>query len=268
MKAKDRPRSWSFWIWGFVFLFLAHVLAVFWLADRRNISPLWPQPRAFLYLGGDAAQDQRMAELTSGRDPTLFALPHPESFSGGAWLKFQPERPKLTNGAAPPEWLPLPVAQLGTALDEYVATNRPSTGPLLASLRRRVNPEVRLPDEPVVARSTVQVEGRLQQRGLVFVPPLPDVPHPDVLANTVVTVSVNGDGRVESAALVREAGSKPAESNALALARSFEFSPLPIRDARVRAAAPPAIGRLVFTWRLVPPTHAAAAPVSAGPSNR
>jgi hypothetical protein len=155
------------------------------------------------------------------------------------------------------------VAQLGAALDEYVVTNRPSAGPLLASLRRPVNPEVRLPDEPIVARSTVQVEGALQKRGLVLVPPLPDVPHPDVLAATVVTVAVNGDGLVESAALVREPGSKLAESNALALARSFEFSPLPIRAARSRAAAPPTIGRLVFNWRVVPPTNEP--PVAAGP---
>ena len=61
---------------------------------------------------------------------------------------------------------------------------------------------------------------------------------------------------VESVALVRDPGSKLAESNALALARSFEFSPLPIRDARARAIAPLTIGRIYFTWRVVPPTNA------------
>jgi hypothetical protein len=265
MKASECPRSWSFWIWGFVFLFLAHALVVVWLADQRTIAPLWPQPKAFLYLGGDPPFDRRLGELTSGRDPTLFALPHSESFSGGAWLKFQTQPPRLTNGAAPPEWLPLPVAQLGAALDEYVLTNRHSAEPLLVSLRRPASQEVRLPDEPIVARSTVLIEGGLLQRGLVLVPTLPDLPHPDVLAATVVTIAVNGDGCVESAALVRDPGSKLAESNALALARSFEFAPLPIRDARIRAASPPTLGRLVFTWRVVPPTNAPAAPAAAGP---
>jgi TonB family protein len=250
--------SWSrhVWIWGFVFLFLSHAFAVFWLAERQTNLPSWQKPAAFLYLGGSPDTDLRIAKNTALRDPTLFALPHAENFSGGAWLNFRPQVLQLTNWIAPPEWLAPSLEQLGKSFDEYVATNRPSEDQLLASLRATAAPEVRMPDQPVITHSTAKIEGALAARKLVFTPELPNVPHSDVLAKTIVTVSVNGNGVVESASIAKDSGSKWADDSALRLARAFSFEPAAVPVARARDNSPPVFGRLVFTWNTVPPTNA------------
>ncbi len=262
MKAAQSRWSPQVWIWGFVFLFLSHAFAVFWLAERQSPSPSWQKPLAFLYLSGASDTDQRVAKITAWRDPTLFALPHPQSFSGGAWLNFLSEVPRLSNWTAPPEWLSLPVEHLGKALDEYVVTNRSSEAPLLASLRSPRVTEVRIPDQPILTNSMVKVEGLLASRKIESSPPLPNVPHNDVLAQTVVTVLVNSAGVVESAAVARESGLKSADDRARQLARAFSFEPLAARAAPARDMAPPTFGRLVFTWHTVPPTNLAPAAVS------
>jgi len=258
MKPAGSSWSRSAWFWGFVFLFLAHALAVFWLAERRQYKTLQQKPRAFLFLGGDHDYDRQLAQAAALRDPTLFALPHANGFSGGAWLSFQPQFPALTNWSAPPEWLPLESAHLGLALQEYVTTNRPSESRLLASLRATRPPEVRLADEPILTNSTLNVEGGLKSRRLVSQPALPSVPLSDLPGRTVVAISVNGDGLVESASVSRESASRWADERAVELARMLEFEPLPIRDVRARRMAQPTVLRVVFSWHAIPPTNSAA----------
>ena len=251
MNAVERQTSRQFWIWGFVFLFLLHAFAVFWFADRREIKPLWQKPNAFLFLSGDSTMDRRVTELAVLQDPTLFAVPHPHGFSGGAWLNFRPQVPTLNDASAPPEWLSLPEEQLGGALNEYIATNRPSEGQLLALLRATKTAEVRIPNEPVITNTTIRVEGPLASRELISVPPLPSAVSADVLRTTVVTVAVNGDGVVETASVVGESGSKAADDQAAHVARLVEFKPAGLRDARARLMVQPTLGRLVFTWHVV-----------------
>jgi hypothetical protein len=263
MKAAGSSWSRHVWIWGFVFLFLSHAFAVFWLAERQSTLPSWQKPTAFLYLGGNPDTDQRIAQKSVLRDPTLFALPHAENFSGGAWLNFRPQLLQLTNWIAPPEWLTLPLEQLGKSFDEYVATNRPTEDQLLASLRVTAAPDVRMPDQPVITKSTAKIEGPLTLRKLLFAPALPNVPHADVLAKTIITVSVNGNGVVESASITRDSGSKWADDHALRLSRAFSFDSAAIPDTRVRENSPPVFGRLVFTWNTVPPTNAGPSTASA-----
>ena len=256
MKAAEHRSSFGFWIWGFVFLFLAHAFAIFWFSDRTNVEPLWQKPGAFFYVAGDPDAEKRIAEFTSLRDPTLFALPNAHGFSGGAWLNRQPEIPQPTNWSEPPESLALSADQLGGSLNDYVATNRPSEAQLFASLRAAKSPIVRIPDTPVFTNTTVRSEGELAARRLVRTPPLPSADQSDVLRPTVVVVSVNGNGMVETASVAGESGSRSADAQAIQLARRFEFEPLPIREARARQMASPTIGRLVFTWNIVPPTNA------------
>jgi TonB family protein len=254
---KSEQRTWQFWVWGFVFVFLAHALAVLRFAEKETPAAAREQPRPFFYLSLDEASERQIAELTLGRDPTRFALPNPHGFSGGAWLRFRPETPTLTNSSAPPEWLTLSAKELGRTIDEYLATNRPSEEQLLASLRATKSIEFRTPDEPVLTRTTVKIDGPLAARKLVNAPPLPSAVHSDVL-RTVVSVAVNGDGLVESASLLRESGSKKADQEALELALAFEFEPAPIRNVAERAAAAPTVGRIVFTWHVAAPTNGTA----------
>jgi hypothetical protein len=256
MKAVERRSSFGFWIWGFVFIFLLHAFAIFWFSDRTTAEPLWQKPGAFFYVAGDAEAERRIGELASLRDPTLFALPHAHGFSGSGWLKLRPQVPTLTNWSEPPEWLVLSADQLGSSLNDYVATNRPSEAQLFASLRATKSPAVRIPDEPVFTKTVVRVEGELATRKLIHTPPLPSAERADVLRPTIVVVSVNGDGVVESVSVAAESGLKDADDQALKFARLFEFEPVAIRNARTRQMAAPTIGRLVFLWSVMAPTNA------------
>jgi hypothetical protein len=257
MKSVDARWSVHVWFWGFVFVFLSHAFAVFWLGDRASFSPAPPRPSAFLFLGGSLDTDAHLAEHAALRDPTLFALPHLNGFSGGAWLDFQPQAPALSNWTAPPEWLPAPIAEPGRTLDQYVATNR-LPGDLLTALRTTPAPEIRIPARPLLSHSSVRVLGPLAGRKIAFAPALPNVLTNDVIGSTAVTLSVNRDGIVESASVVhRESGSALADHDALLLARAFLFEPLPAIAATTTSAS--TFGQLVFTWNTVPPTNSATA---------
>ncbi len=255
MKAVESSWSRGAWSWGFIFIFLAHALAVFWLAERREYKTSRAKPRAMFFLAGGPEYERRLAEASMLRDPTLFALPHENGFSGGAWLNFQSAPPALTNGSAPPEWLALDPGQLGGSLQEYITTNRPSESRLLASLRAIRSPEARLADDPILTNSMVQIEHGSTVRRLIFHPELPRVPMADMPGSNVVVVTVDGDGRVESASVSDKSASKWADQRAIELAWRLKFEPLPIRNALARQAAPPTVLRVVFTWRALPPTN-------------
>lgn len=256
MSAPHSGRSRGFWLGGFLFLFLIHTFAIFVYGEREKALPPRKQIEPFLYIAGDEATDEQLAKLTGWRDPTLFALPHPQGFSGGAWLTFQPEMPARSNWTAPPEWLPLPAAQLGQTLHEFMTTNRRPEETLLAALRAPKTLEARLPGEVLAMKTSARVEGPLLSRPLARTPALPGIPSSDVLKNTVVSLAVNGEGVVESLSVAGASGSTEADERALALARLFEFQPLALRDARARETAPPTLGRIVFNWQLLPPTNA------------
>jgi TonB family protein len=240
-------------------LFLLHAFAIFHFGERRDFEPPSREPRGFLFVAKESPIETQLAELMAYRDPTLFALPHPHGFSGGAWQLFDPEVPKLTNWTAPPEWLELPDDQSGRSLNDYLATNRPSAEPLLAALRMTRRSEPRIPSEPVLTNTIVRVEGSLAGRALVKVPPVPKVVHPDVLkAPTVVAVSVNGDGVVETASIAGSSGLRTADEQAVKAARRFEFQPVAIRHVRDRESAAPVSGQLIFIWQVVAESGTAA----------
>ena len=256
MSTLPSGRTRGFWVGGFLFLFLIHAFAIFVYGEREKSLPRRKPIEPFLHIAGDAATDDQLAKLTGWRDPTLFALPHPQGFSGGAWRKFQPETPARSNWTAPPEWLPLPVAQLGETLHEFVTTNRRPEETLLAALRAPKTLEVRLPGEALAVKTSARIEGPLAARALIHAPSLPGLASADVLKNTVVSVAVNGEGVVESLSVSGASGSVEADERALDLARGFDFQPLALSEARARETAPPTLGRIVFHWQLLPPTNA------------
>jgi hypothetical protein len=256
MKSVEGRWSIHVWFWGFIFVFLSHAFAVFWLGERQTFSSHSPRPAPFLYMAGGPDTETYLAEHAILRDPTLFALPHVKGFSGGAWLHFVPQAPPLSNWTAAPEWLTQPISEPGRTLDQYVATNRLPEDDLLASLRTTPAAEIRIPDRPLLTSSIVKVTGPLAQRKIAFAPALPNIPTNDVMASTAVALSVNRHGIVESASIVhRESGPASSDHEALELARTFLFEPLP---PAATPLAPPTFGHLVFTWNTVPPTNAAA----------
>jgi len=250
MKAENEThgRKWR-WFWGLLFIFLTHVAAVFWFSERVKPIAEPEQIKPLLYIASDEATSRRLAEL-SGMDPTLFALPSERGFSGGAWLTFVPADMTLSNWAVPPSWLPLDVNGLGVMLVRYLETNRVSAEALLDDLHSAEPFELRIPSQPIASASTFSIEGALRSRKLISPGALPPATNSELITNSIVELSVNGDGIVESAVLIGECGLKSMDEQALTAAKRLAFEPLPLPRAG-REAAVPQRGRVVFTWHVV-----------------
>jgi hypothetical protein len=182
------------WFWAFLFLFIAHVAAVFWFAQRPHSPARWPAREPFFTFADDATLSPASLELARLRDPTLFALPSEHGFSGNAWLKFTPPPPLTNNWTEAPRWLPLPITELGSTFAQYVATNRPSEERLIEELPEISLAEVRVPAAVISTGSTFKVEGPLASRRLVNSISLPSAVTNIVLQRTELDVTVNAEG--------------------------------------------------------------------------
>ncbi|HEY5912100.1 MAG TPA: hypothetical protein VJA21_15965, partial [Verrucomicrobiae bacterium] len=81
--APTQKETWSGkrW-WAIVLVILVAQLAlVVWLGDYEPVRSAPADPAPLLKLSGNNAK-----EMLALADPTLFALPHREGFSGPAWL--------------------------------------------------------------------------------------------------------------------------------------------------------------------------------------
>ena len=83
----------------------------------------------------------------------------------------------------------------------------------------------------MAALSSFAVEGPLSLRRLTRVGVLPIATNSELVTNSVVDISVNGDGIVESAMLIGECGLKGMDERALSAVRQFAFEPLPLPRA-------------------------------------
>lgn len=246
--APTRGGMWR-WFWGFLFLFLAHVAAVFWISEREKPSVQPEQTKPLLYIASDEATERRFAEM-SVLDPTLLALPSERGFSGDAWLKFAPRNMTVSNWVAPAAWLPLDAGELGTTLARYGETNRVPVDALLDGPHTTTPFELRRPSTAIASVSTFTLHD-LSSRRLVRSAPLLVATNADLITNSVVEIWVNGDGVVESAVLVGPSGLKQMDEHAVAAAKELAFAPLPLSRA-TREATVPQRGRVVFTWSVVP----------------
>jgi len=218
-----------------------------------NRSPRRPRPPA------PAPTFQLMAngpgELLSLHDPTLFALPHRQSFSGPAWLRISPMRFRSFDWSDPTNWLSVPVLELGAVFSRFIETNRFEPWQIPAD----PEPQLTLPDaQPVTAshdRSAVRLEGGLAKRRLLTPITLPPQTHTDLLNNSVVRVLVDGEGRPVSATLLLPgSGSKLADQLALEQTKAARFDSVS-KSGPGRHENPLANvtwGDLVFRWQTLP----------------
>src|SRR5438132_740951 len=84
---------------------------IFWLSDHSPPRQRAPARAPGIFLAGNASSDRFALD-----DPTLFALPHREGFSGPAWLNTAPQKSPSFDWSEAPRWLPLSLEQLGAAL--------------------------------------------------------------------------------------------------------------------------------------------------------
>lgn len=214
-------------------------------------------------MAADAEGARQVNEFPLLRDPTVFALPHRQGFSAGAWLHSEPLEYRWEDWTEAPPWLALDTAQLGRTFSEHVAAN--ATPPLLIAdkpISRLIGSDLFVTNQPVASRSELSIEGELQQVPLLRPLALRSWEHNDILSNSVVQLLVNEDGATVSATLLQGCGSPEADQAAMGLATAAAFQP---RWRRERAAdwGELAAGRLIFRWHTLPRT--ATNTLSAGP---
>ncbi len=230
-------------------VFVVQLSSVFWLSDRGP-APVSPATAPLSMLFAPA----EWVEALGLSDPTLFALPHAEGFSGPAWLRQEPLSFPLPAWSEPIEQPPIPPEELGAAFSRYLQTNQFSPVQIAATL----DPEMQLPVLPqpelLPADSILELAGDLAGRELLNPFELPPWPATDLLTNTIVELVLDDEGRAFSAKMLSGSGSRDADQFALAKARSARFHPLS------RAASQPsspstaglAWGQLVFRWTTLP----------------
>ena len=104
------------WGWTIASVFAAQVGLIFWLGESGPVRSRPPGPDPTLRLAGGFS-----AEVLALQDPTLFALPHRQGFSGPAWLKVSPVPNR------PSDWSEEPAAP--ATVRDPVGRRRPPAGP-------------------------------------------------------------------------------------------------------------------------------------------
>ena len=246
-------RRWVFWL---AVVFLLQLALIFGLSEH---GPLLVRPSAAgprLALAANAS-----TELLSLYDPTLFALPHPQSFAGPAWLRVTNQVFQSLDWSEPTNWLELSSAGLGAGLHLSLATNHPGIveapgmpDPQLAQ------PEVR-PTLTFAQESRLRIEGDLVHRPLQrqvelrsWPPRTNSASEMDLLTNTIVQLVVDEEGKPISMTLLSRSGSPEADEEALRQTRQARFEPLKVSRpvGLTDALANLNWGRLVFEWHTSP----------------
>jgi TonB family protein len=241
------------WI-GIVFVFGLQLGLILWFGER---TPIRPRPAA-------AASDLRLvgkgwSEWLEMLDPTIFALPHAEGFSGAGWLIPPTEEIRPFAWSEPPRWLNLSVARLGLSVGQSYGTTTFDPVPPPA----RPEPSLSLAQSSATddfpAVSSARLEGDLVNRRLLRTLDLPSWPYTDLVSNSVVQLLVDADGVPISVALLERSGLEAADKLALKEARNAAFEPLPRgEDPSVNNLA---WGMIVFQWHTVPTPPAISLPV-------
>jgi TonB family protein len=234
------------------FVFITQAGLIFILGARRE-----PVPRRSTAPPVMAFVNRSAGTLLSLTDPTLFALPHFESFSGQGWMKTVPLKMPALDWSEPPHFLGLKTLELGAwpgagnveALSPSPADSS-VTGP---ELTRASIEETSLLREA----SRVHLAGGLASRPLQTELKLRAWATNDLLGQTVLRVVVNRLGEPVSLAVLASCGYADADQFAREIVRTARFAPLPETAATIRAerGGPLTWGEMIFDWQALPVTN-------------
>lgn len=233
-------------------IFAGQVGSIFWLGDKGTVVVRKPAAAPLLRLAGNDA-----SELLQLEDPTLFARPRWDAFSGPAWLNVPTNEPPSADLAESPRWLALSSAEMGAEFEHFFNTNKVES----ANSLPKPQPELTMPPPvPLVfadEHSSCRLEGELARRPLLTAMNPPPVENTDILTNSVVRLVVDADGRTLSVALLSSSGLAAADTKALALAREARFEPLYGSGPETRSGLLPQLswGEMIFEWAVRPPSH-------------
>ncbi len=264
MTSALEPVSWNRRRWGgmIAFVFVVQLALIFWLGDR---NPIHPRPPA--HAPGLQLVDSSCADLLALSDPTLFALPHPEGFSGRAWLEIRDQHFEPFEWTEELRWLPLPVHELGAGLKRLVPNDPLNSWPTPNLPSPQIIPPEISSLDIADQHSALRMEGDLASRRLLTGFDLPSWPprpltatETDLLTNTIVQLVVDAEGRPVSVTLLSSSGLAAADEHALKQASAARFESLPLADP----SAPDSVnaplnhvrwGQLVFDWYTLPSTN-------------
>ncbi len=250
--AESEPWTRGRW-WGTVTLiFAAQLGLIFWLGDRRTISPKPAVPSPQIVFA-----DNAHSEMIALDDPTLFALPNRRGFSGLAWLSLPGLPSQFFSWSESPEWLSVAAPQFRTVFERVAETNarglplifdRPEPEPMVSGATAQ--PEIS-------GRAVLRLEGGIAGRTLMTPITLQPQPAADLLTSSEVQVVVDPSGRVVSVpVLLAKSGSADADREALRLAGNARFNSINVGGPAKAAAgnAPEKLtwGRMIFEWRTIP----------------
>jgi hypothetical protein len=257
-EAASLPKSWTTWrrTLFVALIFTGQLALIFWLSDS---SPIRRRPREVppaLQLAVGASP-----ELLALNDPTLFALPHQQGFSGAAWLKKPELQIPSSDWTEPATWLSLSTVRLGETFEGFMETNHPvPTRALSAPLPEPtwLQPS---PMEVAPEHSTLHIAGALAQRHLLTPLILSSRTNATLLTNSIIQVVVDAQGRPLSATLLGSgSGSPAADQDALRMAQTAQFEALGANrpESSGNALANLTWGKMIFEWRTLPPVGGAA----------
>ena len=250
--ASVQPRPWPRRRWWIVvaFVFAVQLGLIFGLSDKRISYPRQRGSTPALELVRSTA-----AELLSLNDPTLFALPHRQGFAGLAWLGIPYPPTNSFDWSEEPFWLPLSIEKLGAVFEGSGGTSN-SNLPLSPT---RPEPALTIteagPLPAAQAKSRLRLEDGLAGRTLITPIELPRERYTDLLADSVVQIVVDSEGRpISVPVLLSSSGSPTADQDAMRLARIARFNAI-ANGGPGRVANPLAHltwGRMIFQWQTLP----------------
>jgi TonB family protein len=243
------PQGWPSYRWWATVLFVlaSQVVIIFWLGDQGPIAERSIAPALSIQLAGKVS-----SELLALNDPSLFALPHKETFAGQAWLAVPKLGAEPFIWSEPPQWLKLPLDQLGRGFRSFLETNQITPPPALAENEPQLTSyDPKRP--PLPAQSTYRLLGDLAERELLTPFSLNTWTNAEPLTNSIVQVVVDAQGRPVSVTLLWPSGSSEVDKFALKIAEMARFEPT------ISAGAKPSNplaglkwGQIIFDWRTVP----------------
>jgi hypothetical protein len=221
----------------------AHLTLIFVFGAKKQIAPRPPVNVPQLQFANNAD------ELVELDNPALFALPNAHDFSSAIWQSPPGLAQPRFRYHEEPRWLPLAPENLGATFAQFVQTNQFGRfsldfkpGPLFATPAADLTAD--LPRS-----STLNIAGELARRKLISSPALLSLPLNDIIAPSKVQLMVDRIGNVVSAVLLPPENSieaagrdSTADTNAVALALKFKFSPGPELTA----------GVAIFHWYTIP----------------
>lgn len=222
----DMIRGWKWLAWT-VLVFLLQFSVILTIGTCYQDPPVKESSEFQVVLALSAGMDQTSSRIlvTHQTDPSLFALPHLEAFSGAAWAAF-PETGFHWDPAlgGKPEFLKSRSNELGTVFLEKAELSDPAT--LDIQSPEKVS-SGKGPESIIEFANWLEFKGSLSERRLINFLELPVWREAGLIGPTRIELTVDAAGRVISASLLTPgSGYKMADEWALSGIRAARFNPL------------------------------------------